>query len=471
MNFSSQAIAALQKAFPINQTFLRGSLEFDELNRSYLSAIESDVTPAAIFRPKDKHEVFKFIQITQPYTCNGDAKFAIRGGGQQPTHACANIQDGITLDLGMLTGIEVKDDSVSIAAGERWGAVYERLLPLGLATSGSRSGKGGIGGLSLSGGLSFFSTREGFIADNVINYEVVLASGDIVNANEHENTDLLVALRGGGNNFGVVTRYDVRTFKQGPFWGGSVYYFTPSFPSQLEALVAELKNPNATAETHLMLSIGYAAQFGQTMCQNQLYYTQETERNPEVLEPFTNIQPQVDALYSMRKLKLVEAATEQTGDAMDRRRADVDALKAAADIYTAALDPIKTVEGLVCSLTLQPYPVSLLKKTAEAGGNSLGLDPAHGPLVSVLLITYWKHENDDEKVFQVMQSTLEKIKYDARSRNKTINYEFMNYAAAFQDPIDSYGAENKKKLQDVSKKYDPEGLFQKAVPGGFKLFT
>lgn len=152
-------------------------------------------------------------------------------------------------------------------------------------------------------------------------------------------------------------------------------------------------------------------------------------------------------------------------------RADTDALQAAADIYTAALDPIKTVEGLVCSLTLQPYPVSLLKKTAEAGGNSLGLDPAHGPLVSVLLLTYWKNQSDDEQIFQVMSSTLQKIKNDSRARNQTVKYEFMNYAASFQDPIDSYGAENKMKLQHVSKKYDPEGLFQKAVPGGFKLFT
>lgn len=81
MSSSSQAITALQKAFPNNQTFLRGAPEFDELNNSYLSAIESDIVPAAIFRPKDKHGVSKFLQITQPYTCNGDVKFAVRGGG------------------------------------------------------------------------------------------------------------------------------------------------------------------------------------------------------------------------------------------------------------------------------------------------------------------------------------------------------------------------------------------------------
>lgn len=64
------------------------------------------------------------------------------------------------------------------------------------------------------------------MSDNVLNYEIVLASGEIVNANADENRDLWLALRGGNNNFGVVTRFDFRTFPQGSFWGGSVYYST-----------------------------------------------------------------------------------------------------------------------------------------------------------------------------------------------------------------------------------------------------
>jgi hypothetical protein len=109
------------------------------------------------------------------------------------------------------------------------------------------------------GGFSFFSSREGFISDNVLNFEIVLASGDIVNANATENSDLWIALKGGSNNFGVVTRFDLLTFEQGPFWGGNVYYFTPTFPGQIEALVAELQKPDADPNTHIMISIGYAA--------------------------------------------------------------------------------------------------------------------------------------------------------------------------------------------------------------------
>jgi hypothetical protein len=173
--------------------------------------------------------------------------------------------------------------------------------------------------ISIAGGLSFFSSREGFICDNVVNYEIVLASAEIVNANAYSNTDLFHALRGGGNNFGIVTRYDIRTFEQGCFWGGSIYYFPASFPSQIEALVAELQKPDATDETHLMMSIGYAAQFGQTMCMNQMYYTREVE-NPEVLKAFTEVQPQIQQMNSMRMMTLKEAATEQASDAQDRQR-------------------------------------------------------------------------------------------------------------------------------------------------------
>ena len=64
----------------------------------------------------------------------------------------------------------------------------------------------GVGGLLLGGGLSFLSAQYGLAADNVVNYEVVLASGSIVNANATSYTDLFWALKGGGNQFGEHTR-------------------------------------------------------------------------------------------------------------------------------------------------------------------------------------------------------------------------------------------------------------------------
>ncbi|KAI1121988.1 hypothetical protein F5Y10DRAFT_287636 [Nemania abortiva] len=465
----NEAVEALQGAFPKAQVVLPSTDEFSTLNTSYLSRAQADLQPKAIFLPRDTEDVVKFIRIIRPYALQGGVKFAVRGAGQQPALGCNNIHDGITVDLRNLTGIQLKDDdaTVSIGAGERWGDVYSKLQEKGLAVTGSRSSMGGIGGLGLSGGLSFFSTREGFITDNVTNFEVVLATGEVTNANIHENTDLFVSLRGGGNNFAIVTRYDMRTFKQGRFWGGTVFYFPNSFPSQVEAYVKELKDPEATDETHIMLGAGYSAAFAQVsdiMCMNQVYYTKE---------------PQLDQMRSVRMLDLVDAAKEQTNHGSSTSRvsyinttvkADVPTLMAAYETYVNALGPLKSVEGLTTSLTLQAYPKSLLDKTTSAGGNSLGIDPLDGPLMSILILSFWQNKEDDDKIHSTFKGVIEAVDQDATTRGTAVPYKYMNYAAPFQDPIGSYGEKSKTKLQATSNKYDPKGLFQKGVVGGWKLF-
>lgn len=149
-------------------------------------------------------------------------------------------------------------------------------------------------------------------------------------------------------------------------------------------------------------------------------------------------------------------------------KADSTTLEAASEIYKNALRPVKEVESLTCSFTLQPYPLSLLEKSV---GNSLGLSTTDGSLVSVLLLCYWKNTSDDEAILSMMKNALAKMKEVAESQKHLVPYVYSNYASSDQDPIASYGSNEKKKLQEVSTKYDPEGLFQTGCPGGFKLFT
>lgn len=184
---ASKVVSALKEAFPVSQLALPGTGEYEKLNTgTYMSGLCIDIRPGAIFQPKSKDEVVTFVRTIKPFVASGDAAFAIVGGGRQPAPGCSNIQDGITLNLGLLKGVEVKDDVVSIGAGEQWGEVYDKLAPLGLGVSGSRSSKGGIAGLALAGelncilrvmsrdirlmstgGLSFNSSRQGFICDDV----------------------------------------------------------------------------------------------------------------------------------------------------------------------------------------------------------------------------------------------------------------------------------------------------------------
>lgn len=488
---SAQVISALKGLFPGEQLVLPGTEAYSEANQSYLSACLSDYNPAAFVRPRNSAEVAAFLRLAKDH----DIQFAVRGGGQQPLEACSNIDDGITLDLSLITGVELKGGHVSVGAGEHWLAVYEKVQSAGLAVGGSRSGKGGIGGLSLSGGLSFFSSREGFICDNVINFEVVTASSDIVQANAHENADLWKALKGGGNNFGVVTRFDLRTYPQKPFWSGIVFYLASeaNYPGQVEALVNEVTKPNVSNDTHFMVNLGYSKQFGDNMMGlNQVYYTGKDAAElygakdvnagkiqiPPMLEPFTTVQPQIEQLNSFKIQTLVQGATEHAVMSSDRvrcsymnctLRANTEALLSTADIYSKAIEPLKDIEGITLCLTLQAYPKSLLSKTADLGGNVLGL-PSDEPLVTVLLLTYWKNREDDKKIMTTLQEALTDIEKDADARGQRVPYIYLNYTSKFQDPFASYGEGNKKFLQETSRKYDPEGLFQKNVPGGFKLF-
>lgn len=150
--------------------------------------------------------------------------FTVKSGGHVPFPS-SNIDSGIVIDLVNLDTLQLSEDKsvVSVGPGNRWKNVAAYLEPEGLAVVGGRVGEVGVSGLTLGGGISWFSGKYGWACDNVRTYEVVLADGSVVEASVEENADLYKALRGGGGpNFGIVTRFDFETFKQVcPRRGGS----------------------------------------------------------------------------------------------------------------------------------------------------------------------------------------------------------------------------------------------------------
>lgn len=156
--------------------------------------------------------------------------------------------------------------------------------------------------------MSYFSYAHGFVCDNVVNYEVVLASGEVVNANADTHKDLWIALKGGGNNFGIVTRFDLRVFEQGQLWGGKVFYFRPSFSGQIRSLVEYLQDPKADVDVHICVSLGYAPTLGDVLCMNDVFSTKPEK--PKALEPFADVQPQLDQMKTLR-VDSLKALTEE----------------------------------------------------------------------------------------------------------------------------------------------------------------
>lgn len=89
--------------------------------------------------------------------------------------------------------------------------------------------------------------------------------------------------------------------------------------------------------------------------------------------------------------------------------ADAPTLNAAAEAYLAAIEPLKGCEGITCSLTLQPYPTSLLRKSAALGGNALGISAEDGSLVSILALAWWKNKADGDKIVGTFRKVFEII--------------------------------------------------------------
>ena len=138
-------------------------------------------------------------------------ELAVRSGGHSGP-GFGTTDDGIVLDLSDLKciAIDVEQQTVwagtGLTAGELTRAVGEHDLAIGFGDSGSV----GIGGITLGGGIGYLVRKFGLTIDNVLAAEVVTADGRTVRADAHTNPDLFWAIRGGGGNFGIVTRFKYR---------------------------------------------------------------------------------------------------------------------------------------------------------------------------------------------------------------------------------------------------------------------
>ncbi|KAF2663237.1 FAD-binding domain-containing protein [Microthyrium microscopicum] len=207
--------------FPGKVILKANTAAFMVIQNTYWSDNARDIEPACFIQPKTTQDVSKIVaHLTTPD--NIECRFAIKSGGHTFWAGAANLQGGITMDLSKLNQIDIAADKkiAKIGPGNRWGAVFEAVEKEGMAVAGGRMSSVGVGGLLTGGGLSFFQPFGGFSCDGILNHEVVLANGSIVNANRNENPDLHRALKGGGNNFGIVTRFDLHMFPKPKLWGG-----------------------------------------------------------------------------------------------------------------------------------------------------------------------------------------------------------------------------------------------------------
>ncbi|KAF2193008.1 FAD-binding domain-containing protein, partial [Zopfia rhizophila CBS 207.26] len=458
-------------AYPTNSTYTT------PLN-SYFSFQESSLTPNCIVMPANTDDVASVVNIlgTSSSGSGAKCKFAIRSGGHSPWKGSANINGGVTIDLRHIKSVDVRKNRtiVSVGAGAIWIDVYRALDKLGLAVVGGRVSAVGVGGLTTGGGISFFSGRKGFACDNVVNYEVVLASGKVIQANAKENADLWLALKGGSNNFGIVTRFDLKPFEQGDYWGGVIRYNDSAAPQLVKAFAELNRDVDYDEYAALIQIFYYTPEMGYFVSCN-LEYT-KAEANPVVFQSYTSIQPQI--YNSMRISNTSGLVDEVAGDSPNGLRQlwltstfqnDVKFLEFVYNKYKEVTSELISTFDVLPFIILQPISPAMRSKPSYTDGNMLGIG-SEKALVLCLICTTWDAEGDDAQAVRVSKFFHSAIVTEAKARGLLDDWIYLNYADGSQDPIGRYGAVNYEKLKAVSRKYDPTAMFQMQVPGGFKLF-
>ena len=203
-----------------------------------------DKRPALIARCAGADDVARVVGFARDH----GSLLAIRGGGHNGA-GLGTCDDGVVIDLSELNDIQVDPEArtVRVGGGCTWGEVDAATNAQGFATPSGIISTTGVGGLTLGGGLGHLTRKCGLAIDNLLEAELVLASGERVTASAEQNPDLYWAIRGGGGNFGVVTSFLFRLHEISDVFGGPTFWpvemgaevlrayreFLPSAPREL----------------------------------------------------------------------------------------------------------------------------------------------------------------------------------------------------------------------------------------------
>jgi len=395
--------------------------------------------------------------------------FAVRSGGHSPNPGFASVgSSGVLLDLGPLNQVTISADkaTVLVGPGARWVDVYTELETEQLTTIGGRVSDVGVGGLILGGGMSHFSNFWGMPADNVKNFQVVLADSTVVNANAQTNTDLFKALKGGGPNFGIVTEFELYTNPNYKVWYTFNVYNATDSAAVLNAAVsvqaAMDKDPHVGF--FLTSSAGvFVAGF--------VYLGWQATPPAAYSAFFDHITPLVVAVpITNGTASSVSIAANTPGTA--NRLIGAVTVNTDATLYeelVAAYDKVaaSASSDFTIAFTFQPLGAASVAQSNAKGGNVLGVSPVSQ--AALALIVQWTDASEDAIANTHINALITALQSTASAKDELLPFEFMNDSGYQQDPLKSYGAANLAIVNTVAKKYDPTGVFQTLQNSGFKV--
>ena len=273
--------------------------DFDEARRVFVGGV--DRKPACIARVADAADVARMIEFAR----ESELALSVRSGGHSWSGACVN-DGGIVIDLRDMRALTIDETGrtawaeTGLTAREYCAATHARGLTTGFGDTGSV----GIGGLTLGGGVGYLSRKHGLTIDNLIAAEIVTANGKTLRADAETNPDLYWAIRGGGGNFGVATRFQFRLHEVGTVFGGVLI-----LPATVDTIVSFVAAAQAAPDelstiANVMpappMPFLPAEQVGKRVILAFMVYAGSPEAGERAVAPFRGLaEPVADMLHPM----------------------------------------------------------------------------------------------------------------------------------------------------------------------------
>ncbi|OAA71652.1 FAD-binding, type 2 [Akanthomyces lecanii RCEF 1005] len=449
-------------------------IESDPYSPSYLdtrldywNAQQSKYTPSCIAYPSSAKDVSEIIQAVRA----AGSRFAIKAAGHNPNTFFSSVDAGVLIDLNRMTAksYDAETTLATYEPGGDFGEIYEYFIQYHRTVVGARLS--GVGtGLALGGGLSYLSPQYGMACDGFKQLEVVLPSGEIVNASRTENSDLFFACRGGGGNaYGVVTKYTVQSRPVGTFTAGNLVYLFEKNDAILQAIgnfTLYNTDPKAsiigTYERLFLPSGGLNLDSAIIM-----FLVYDGEDPGDVFKNFTSIPAVLNTISKKTYLEVVNmplpVATEiSRGDNIFRVAAH--SISETDKTYSAAYDAwsrwCDTHKGSyeLSSIDFQPIPRSLTDASATQGGNAMQMPSGPWMWLNFLITT---PPGMPKANYNAVQASFRDMVASVPSA-KGLPL-FINDASYDQNPLSTFSSY--KRLQGIKAKYDPEGFFAQYTGG------
>ena len=284
--------------------------EYDAARTVFYGGI--DRHPAVIIRAQNADEVARVISLAR----ETGMELAVRSGGHSVVgHSISD--GGIVLDLSQMRDlqIDVEGRTAWVAPGLTAGEYTSAVGAYGLATGFGDTGSVGIGGITVGGGVGFLVRKYGLTIDSLLAAELVTADGEFLQVDDKTNPDLFWAIRGGGGNFGVVTRFLFRLHEVPSAVGGML--FLPATADTIASFIALAES--APEELSTIANVVTAPPmpfipkeyYGKPVIMGILLYAGDATEGERVIAPFRAITtPLADMVRPMKYPEIYQPEQE-----------------------------------------------------------------------------------------------------------------------------------------------------------------